>query len=149
MGTRALVGVQQKDGSIKYRKIFSDGYPSGTGVYILKNWNNSKLANELKAHDWLNCSDIMLAENEESFLKSWIYVDYQYLFKNGKWYIGSWHYSDEYFHDPYTGERTKKGDFPEEFYCRNDKGWELLEPKFIKKKRTVIDYIEIVETENE
>ena len=37
MGTRALVGVQQKDGSIKYRKIFSDGYPSSTGVYILKN----------------------------------------------------------------------------------------------------------------
>ena len=141
MATTALVGIEQKDGTIKYRKVYSDGYLSHTGVYLLKHLNTPRAIKAFKVGDYgLNCSDIKIAKNEEEFLKSWDFVCEHYLYRKGKWYNGNWYYYDGWLYDPLTGERTRKAR-DEEFYC--ERNWELLEPKFIKKRRVVYDYIEI------
>ena len=144
MGTRALVGIEQKDGSIKYRKVYTDGYLSHTGVILLQRLNHSNNNKLFCADDFdsLNCGELKTAKNEEDFIKTWFYVDEHYLYRNGKWYNGSWSYDDGYLHDVWTGEKTKKvGD--EKLECYH--GWEPLEKKFKKKRRVVIDYIEIEE----
>ena len=142
MGTRALVGIEQKDGTIQYRKVYSDGYLSHTGVFLLKYLDDGSLDDfeSDRFMEDLNCGEVMIAKNEEDFIKTWFCVDEHYLYRKGNWYNGSWSYRDGYLHDPYTGEKTRKvGE--EELRCYH--GWEPLAKKFKKKRRVVYDYIEI------
>ena len=82
-------------------------------------------------------SDIKYASSEEDFLKSWQFVSYQYLFKDNKWYIGEWHYSDGWHHDPFTGERTDKYT-NEQFYF--NLSWTPVEEFTTKQKVSYIEY---------
>ena len=142
MGTTALVGIEQRDGSIKYRKVYTDGYLSHTGVILLQqlNHSNNNMLFCADSFDSLNCGELKTAKDETDFIRSWFCVCEYYLYRKGKWYNGSWHYNDGYLHDVWTGEKTRKvGE--EKLECRH--GWEPLAKKFIKKRRVVYDYIEI------
>ncbi len=143
MATTALVGIEKRDGTIEYRKVYSDGYLSHTGVFLLKHLDDGSLddfEDDRYVSEGLNCGELKTAKNEEDFIKTWFCVCEHYLYRRGKWYNGSWGYSDGYLHDIYTGEKTKKvGE--EKLRCYH--GWEPLEKKFKKKRRVIYDYIEI------
>ena len=147
MATRALIGVERKDGSIEYRKVYSDGYLSGLGVFILKNLNSKAKACDLNLSAWKGrySNIVEQALNEEDFIKTWFYVDVHYLFKNNKWYCGNYSYSDGYLHDIYTGDRTKK--VGEEHLTRWEE-WTPLAQKFRKKRHVTYEFIEIEDRED-
>lgn len=143
MATTALVGIEKRDGTIEYRKVYLDGYLSHTGVFLLKHLGDGSLddfEDDKYVSEGLNCGELKTAKNEEDFIKTWFYVDEHYLYRNGKWYNGSWSYNDGYLHDPYTGEKTRKVE-EEKLECH--RSWEPLNKKFKKKRRIVYDYIEI------
>lgn len=47
MSTRSLVGIQNKDGSVNYVYVHSDGYLSGVGKTLLENYSDRKKVRRL------------------------------------------------------------------------------------------------------
>ena len=140
MSTTALIGVQLKDGRIIFRRKPSDGYPSNVVPYLLTYWNTYKKASKLdlaESGNYERFYDIGYTDSEEDFLKSWQFVDYQYLFKDNKWYIGEWHYSDGWHYDWSTGKRTDKYT-DEKFYCYLP--WIPVEKYTTKQRISYIEY---------
>ena len=139
MSTTALIGVQLKDGRIIFRRKGSDGYPDNVVPYLLTNWNTYKKASKLELNDTdcFKCYEIDYANSEEDFLKSWRFVDYQYLFKDNKWYIGEWHYNDGWHYDWSTGEKIDKYT-DESFECYLP--WIPVEKYTTKKRISYVEY---------
>ena len=75
--------------------------------------------------------------SEQAILKSYQFVCYQYLFKNNKWYIGQWSYSDGWHYDFDTKEKTDKY-ADEEFECILP--WIPVKKYTTKKRFSCIQY---------
>lgn len=49
MSTRSLIGIRDEDGSCRVIYCHHDGYLSGVGRYLARNWNSLELAESLLA----------------------------------------------------------------------------------------------------
>ena len=150
MSTRALVGIVQEDGRIKYRKVRSDGYLEGTGVALLENFSTPEdIKNFYSFEESYESpyffSGVYTAESEQDFITAVPFYDYQYLYKNGDWYYGSWWYDDGCVRSIDTGEIVRREREPSLKY--GEKGWRLLKDRFTITERVVRDYDLIPEEE--
>lgn len=153
MSTRALVGVVQEDGGIKYRKVRSDGYLEGTGVDLLENFSTPEGIKNFYSFDE-SCEDspyflygIYTVDSEKDFITAAPFYDYQYLYKDGDWYYGDWFYDDGCVRSIETGEIVRRVRDPSLSY--GEKGWRLLKDQFIITERIVRDYKLIPEEEDD
>lgn len=153
MSTRALVGIVQEDGRIKYRKVGSDGYLEGTGVALLENFNTPEDIKNFYSSD-ASCKnppyflyDIYTADSERDFITAAPFYDYQYLYKDGDWYYGDWFYDDGCVRSIDTGEIVRRARKPSLSY--GEKGWRLLKDRFTITKRIVRSYELIQEEEDD
>ena len=101
MGTRAWLGIVDKDSSAKVIHCQYDGYPSCLGKELLTYFNDKdkimKLIElgDIKGIDkgvpepYNNDSDFILFEDKGYFLEN-CKEDYTYLFEHEKWYFRKW-----------------------------------------------------------
>lgn len=61
MGTRCLIGIENKDKTVDYVYCGHDGYPSGVGLTLSKHYNEEKLR-DLITHGWMSSLDKDISE---------------------------------------------------------------------------------------
>lgn len=102
MATRSNVGILNKDGTVRAVYIHFDGYPSGVGAELLKDFNTPELINaRLDKGDGSTLYDgfykgrgetgvdVHVFSSKEEYLTERITGDteYQYLYEDGTWNV--------------------------------------------------------------
>ena len=153
MSTRALVGIVQDNGHVKYRFVRSDGYLEGTGKELLESYSTLEQietlydGKESTTSSPYFTSGVYEVDSEEAFTTAENHIDYHYLYKDGNWYYGHFWYWDGWTISLDTFEKVEKVQEPE---LRTDgKGWRLLKDRFIITEYVMRDYALIEEDEDD
>ena len=114
MATRGTISVMQENGEVKSIYSHYDNYiDGGTGESLLFNFNTLERANEVisegsirfvsidgdfESYHWWRGEKVVIDtfKDEKDYTLNCDYQEYNYLFKNGKWYINNRELS-EYF----------------------------------------------------
>jgi hypothetical protein len=99
MSTRSTIAIQNQDGTVRACYVHWDGYPSGVGADLLKDFDTPEKINaRLDKGDGSSLYDGFYGEDDTDakvfsddvhYLKQskWGWIEYQYLFKDGDWYV--------------------------------------------------------------
>ncbi len=101
MGTRSNIGILNPDGTVRSCYIHWDGYPTGVGADMLKDFNtpeaiNARLdkGNGSTLEDGFfkdrgeDDQDATVFKCKDEYLVEYVcgWVEYQYLYEDGEWY---------------------------------------------------------------
>lgn len=100
MGTRSNIGILNSDGTVRAVYIHWDGYPTGVGAELLKDFktpkainarldqgNGSTLYEGFYKDPGEKDQEAMVFKSKDEYLTEHIcgWVEYQYLYEDGKW----------------------------------------------------------------
>ena len=145
MSTNSLVAYVGLDGTVTSSYVHYDGYTTGVGEMLLKNYNSDESARELattlgyasslsetvaKSHEGRANSDEAIVHASfaefEKYVRENSYLEYVYVWTSTKWFVGS-----------YTLEVEGVGRYAE--YNSTWNGWEELVTVYVREGNETVE----------